>query len=358
MLCNNCGKEIASDANFCKYCGARIEIGEAVNNEDAKDIIKDEGDMAQKPLNEEAKVIVDNAEEIATAENDDSLNDDSLNKGTKKSKKSFYIIGGLLIAIILAVVVIIGMRPSVESISAKYNGSNDIGTKINENSDITVIATYDNGEQEKVKDGWTIDGGKLEGGDNKYTIKYEEKETDLNISCDLMNNGKFLATRSDIEDRFETNADENISWYRGLTACDDEYSDALGDMKIDGADELEARIFFMKKGGKSVKLGNSEIPNTFGITLVSVNGNEEEYGKWGELGAAALCTVDSSFTFNQARKKIGDFVGKLLKQKGSYVSGRKRMAYEYSQDLDNLNISGTFLLGNSDASLMLRFNDL
>lgn len=83
----------------------------------------------------------------------------------------------------------------VESISAVYDGSTEAGTLINDDSNFTVTAKYDDETSKKV-DGWSIvEPTTLAAGQSvTVTVKYEDKTTDVVITCTTIDEATFKAS--------------------------------------------------------------------------------------------------------------------------------------------------------------------
>jgi len=84
-------------------------------------------------------------------------------------------------------------EPVVESIDAEYSGDTDKGTVLDEdNTGITVTATYDDGSSEEVYD-WSVDESKTlrAGKKSTITINYEGQTCQLTVKCTSVNKKQF-----------------------------------------------------------------------------------------------------------------------------------------------------------------------
>lgn len=75
-------------------------------------------------------------------------------------------------------------EPVLESISAIYLGSTEAGVSIDDNSDIEVTATYDDGSSQSV-DGWSVENPSslVAEETSEYTITYNDQSAVLSITC-------------------------------------------------------------------------------------------------------------------------------------------------------------------------------
>ncbi|WP_273477802.1 hypothetical protein [Faecalicoccus acidiformans] len=85
-------------------------------------------------------------------------------------------------------------KVELESITAVYNGSTEAGVEINDDSDFTVTAKYDDGSTETVE-GWTVEepATLTASQTTSATVKYKDKTTEVSITCSTIDEAAYKA---------------------------------------------------------------------------------------------------------------------------------------------------------------------
>lgn len=128
MFCQNCGKKLDDDAEFCPYCGAPVEV-EAPQNGVEEDHNKD-GNNKSEDFSQHAQ---------PEQSNNDSNSDTSYqnkkrthsNSITFLRKKTKYIIGALLGVIVILCLISIFYKPVInmdDYVTISYEGYNTVGS--------------------------------------------------------------------------------------------------------------------------------------------------------------------------------------------------------------------------------------
>lgn len=203
FFCDNCGTEVNDETKFCPNCGKSL-----------KKETTDDG-IAQA-MSEDNNLVETNGLEIhkepdaICSEEAKATPEDSKDIKPKKSKKK------IIVIIVIAVIVLALLssmcsgesnntstsssdqtvesadattsltEPSkpVKSLKATYKDDTDAGTEIDGDSDIEVVAVYEDGTEEKV-DGWTVSAPQTlkAGKTSQVAINYGDKSTTLSVKC-------------------------------------------------------------------------------------------------------------------------------------------------------------------------------
>ncbi len=99
----------------------------------------------------------------------------------------------------------------VTGLQATYAGSTIAGTTINESSNITVVATYEDGSTKEVK-GWSIETPATLAADQTSTVKvtYKDQSCDLSVQCSTLGEQGFKNACGDLAyEELARNADSH-----------------------------------------------------------------------------------------------------------------------------------------------------
>lgn len=386
MFCSNCGNEIKQGKTFCEFCGTELDAlsienerneeegrekeklsqtvqttNEITDDEEVADNTSPEIESLSPETNdstEEGGINEDKDSELVadhnSSDNEEAPNSEKeegiTNTGQpKKNNKLLIIVGGIIAAIVIVVIIVFATRPSLESIDVEYSGDKGAGTVIDESSDITVTAYYDDGSEETIDEGWTINGDKLDIGDNNYEVEYDGKKCDLNIYSPVMENGKIVATRKQIENEFQKKAKEKTEWFESFGK-----EEKFG-KEINGLDSSYKAYFGVNKNKKTA--GENDIPDTILLTA-DIDLNSGSLDVYKEMTALVLYTIDPDLDWDDAKEKMDSENNSAFNEYLKKLKNNESV-YLYEKKLDNETIAIAFVpVSNTEIAISTSFQEL